>query len=238
MARNVSLARLLVMLRAEARYAQTVGAGMTVDQTLRQALSRTQEQLWLDFDWKHLEVDRDVVTIAGEWLYDFPADLDQERVKKVETKWGGLWSELTYGIGEGQYNQFDTEAGARTDPQWRWRLRETGQAELWPAPAASGNTIRFKGIRTLRPLVADSDVCDLDDNLIVLFAAAELLTAQKAPDANIKGTAAARRLAALRGFGTRGKSYNMTGQPRANNDPRSLDNPALSRFRVTYARAG
>ena len=48
------------------------------------------------------------------------------------------------------------------------------------------NSIKVTGIKNLSNLVADSDTADLDDQLIVLYAAAEVLTRQKQSDANNK----------------------------------------------------
>ena len=55
----------------------------------------------------------------------------------------------------------------------------------------------FKGMRPLRPLIALTDVADLDDDLIVLFAAAEELAAQKAKDADRKAQLAQAHLVSL-----------------------------------------
>ena len=53
--------------------------------------------------------------------------------------------------------------------------------------AATGEgTLRLKGVKNLNPLTAKTHTADLDDQLIVLFAAGELLARQKAPDAQMK----------------------------------------------------
>jgi hypothetical protein len=54
------------------------------------------------------------------------------------------------------------------------------------------------GTKILDDLIQESDVAELDDRLIVLFAAAELLARQKSNDAKIKLSQAERRLMMLR----------------------------------------
>ena len=66
---------------------------------------------------------------------------------------------------------------------------ENNQIEVFPVPAnnsqADGtDSVRIHGIRNLSPLVAESDLADLDDQLIVLFAASEILARQTQADAN------------------------------------------------------
>ena len=67
-----------------------------------------------------------------------------------------------------------------------------GQIEVWPIPANNGSSatkdgiVRLEGVKNLNPLSAKTDTADLDDQLIVLFAASELLTRQKSGDAQMK----------------------------------------------------
>lgn len=237
MALGTNLAGLLVMLRAEARLTQTVSAGLNSDPTLRQLIKRTQDTLWLENDWPHLRVFRDITTEAGQRYYDPPADMDFNRIFKVEQKWNNLWREVTYGIGEHEYNLYDPDMDRRTDPVIRWMLTEDQKIELWPLAATSAIPIRFRGVKTIPLLVADSDVAALDDELIVLLAAAEVLTSTKALDAKAKLNAATSRMRRLMSGGVR-RRYNMKGFA-PSSDPRfpyQDDDPF--RIRVTYARAG
>jgi hypothetical protein len=199
MALGTNLATLLGMLRAEARLTQSVAAGLNADQTHRVLLARHQDDLWTNFDWKHLLVDRDVVMQSGVRLYAFPADLSYDRTHRAQVKWGYQWRDLTDGVDESHYNQIDPDLGATQDPPMAWDLREGNVLEVWPTPATDGTVLRLTGTLALPPLVADSDTAILDDRLIVLLAAAEILAVQKAPDAQAKQTAAQRRLLALRG---------------------------------------
>lgn len=199
MALGANLAGLLGMLRAEARLTQNVGAGLNADITHRVLLARHQDDLWMLEGWKHLEVSRDITTDAGVRLYTWPVDLAFDRAVSVKAKWSSLWIDLSGGIDERHYNEVDPEQDSRQDPVRAWDLAEGNVLELWPLPASTGTMVRLTGTKALPPLVADSDVAIMDDRLIVLYAAAELLALQKAPDAPAKLAAANRRLLALRG---------------------------------------
>jgi hypothetical protein len=59
--------------------------------------------------------------------------------------------------------------------------------------------LQFIGKRKLGNLVANEDTADLDDRLIVLFAAAEILANQKSEDAQAKLSLANERYARLKG---------------------------------------
>ena len=79
----------------------------------------------------------------------------------------------------------------------RWTGSKT-QIEVWPLPA-SAQTLRVVGIRELRSLISNSDVADLDDQMIVLFAAAKILKAKKAEDWEDTLSAANSRRIKMRG---------------------------------------
>jgi hypothetical protein len=85
------------------------------------------------------------------------------------------------------YSAVNSETGATSDPVQLWRHYEGDQYEVWPVPSNSTNQIlRFRAVKKLSPLLANSDAADLDDNLIVLYSAAEFLARVKAADAPSK----------------------------------------------------
>lgn len=212
MAYGTSLAELLVKTRAEARHSANAGAGLNSDATLRQMLSRIQETEYLERDWRHMRVRRDISTVADERIYDWPADLAFDRATHAWVQWGNEWRLLSPGIDESHYNHL--APGVKQDPPRQWDRTEDNKIELWPTPATA-MTFRLCGIKSLSPLVADGDTADLDDVLLYLLAAAELLALQKAPDAGAKLTAANRRRNALIGSGDKKRSYSfLSGQMR------------------------
>jgi hypothetical protein len=234
MALGTPVSRLLSMLRAEARRTQTVSVGLNADDTLRQKLARVQDDLWMDYDWPHLRVYRDFQTQAGQRYYDFPVDLDYSRIEKFDQSWANLWRPVMPGITDSDYNLVNPDLGARQDPQLKWELRENMQIELWPPPASNGTCTRIWGIKTIAPLVADTSLAELDDNLIVLHVAAELLAGDGAKDASMMQGRATRRLLTLRGNTSNKKRYNMIGHNRPHG---TRDDEDAYRMRVTYAKA-
>lgn len=189
MAYGVSLAQLLVEMRAEARHSASAAAGINADASLRQMLARVQRTEWLSREWEHLKIRRDIVLVPGQRTYDWPADLSFDRATHAWVKWGNEWRFVAPGITESEYNHLDV--GGEQDPVQRWGRTEDNHVEVWPTPATEA-TFRLCGIKALGPLVADGDVAALDSDLLVLLGAAELLVQQKAPDARVKAEAAQR----------------------------------------------
>jgi hypothetical protein len=196
---GVTLQEMVGMLRGELLQSVNTAHGVNAAPAHKQILARTQRMLWLDHAWTHLRVDRDEPLVAGQRYYDFPTDLALDRVESVSVKWSGRWHCIERGIDVGLYNAFDSDVDVRTDPVLRWAPYETSQFEVWPMPATTGaQTIRFCGIRALNPLVNDSDTCDLDADMIVLFAAAELAADARSPRAEAIARRANSHFAKLR----------------------------------------
>jgi hypothetical protein len=81
--------------------------------------------------------------------------------------------------------------------------------------------LRLEGQAAINPLVADTDKCVLDSQLITLFAAAEVLANQKSEGAAMKLTKAQNYLRQLlkNQGATKRVNYNMGGSQRYGNDP-------------------
>jgi hypothetical protein len=178
-ARGTTLVKLLDRLRSELHLSLNPANNNQVHDKQIAFLQSTQEWLWADFTWPHLRVFRNYKLQAGQFLYDVGADFDIDRIEKIEVKYGGRWCRLDAGIDTTHYFLHDTELGQRSTPVRRWRIAENEQVEVWPIPDTNGDPITLEGylkvtgIRRLRPLVADADRCDLDDQLIYLYAAAK-----------------------------------------------------------------
>lgn len=198
MARGTTLGQLVVMLREEVGDATSSQLGLNNLPHMKRILARTQEFLWNDFAWPHLRVAREEVLQAGSRYYSLPADLSFDRVEeRVDVRNNETWELVTYGITADHYNASDSENDEREDPVTRWQVYEGNQYEVWPLPATTGTAggngvLRFHGVRNLLPLIADADTADLDDNLIVLFAATEILGRRSAKDAKAKENLATR----------------------------------------------
>lgn len=202
MALGTTLENLVVMFRAETRQSLSAAQGLNTLDAAKMSLRRVQEQLYDDFDWPHLRVRRDEALQAGQSVYSFPADLNADRVETAVVKGpapADRWVPVKYGITPAEYNQYDSEADVRADPVRRWALYEGGQYEVWPRPATTGGVFRLEGISALPALTDDQHVAVLDDLMIVMFAAAEWLEANKSPAAKSKLAAAQARYNRLRG---------------------------------------
>lgn len=197
MARGQTLGKLLTDLRAEIGFATASGVGQSENPALKVLLQRTQELLYDEHDWPHLQgVWYDVTLSAGQRYYNLPTELNYERVVRASTLWGGVWQPITVGFDTSAYNFSDSDNDQRADPPEKWRLYNATQFECWPMPATSGGKIRFIGTQSLGAFEAESDVAALDDRLIVLFAAAERLAGK--PRGKALTSLASRRLMVLK----------------------------------------
>lgn len=198
MARRVTLNQLVTKLRAEVRDAPGAAFGVQVRESYENLLRRYQETLWTQHDWPHMIVEVPMALQAGQRYYDPPDDpaMPIDRIKMIYYRHGTQWLPLPRGINRRLYGINDSDLDMRSDPPRRWDYynADSGadQIEIWPIPASNGdagtlnNYILFEGVRSLNPLIASSDRADLDDLTIVLFAAAELLAARGAKDAEMK----------------------------------------------------
>lgn len=230
--RGTTLTQMVSDLRVEARYDPNPALSVNIVPLLQRTLKRTQEFLYDEFDWSFLKVTRDIVLEAGSRYYDFPADLNLERVQRVDVLYSDQWRPVCRRLDLDHYNAHDSDDGERQDPVQIWDIRDTGdgpQIEVWPIPATA-TTLRLTGIRALKPLVEDGDRADLDDMMIVLYAAGELLAAAKDDLAEAKFSQAKARRDTMqaRSTKTRNNRFSLGGMP---------DDTEQERVSVSYARA-
>lgn len=220
MARGQTLISLLDDLRAECRASLNPAHNVQVRDQQVKALQRTQNWLWEDFDWPHLRVQRDIPCQAGQRFYEAPTDVLIDRITHIEVRYGWKWVVLDPHIDTtANYSQWDSDLGVRSWPIRRWRIFENEQIEVWPIPDHNADTegsldgtLRITGIRDLHPLVADTDTCDIDGRLIVLFAASEILAGNGAKDAELKLANANKHYAKLRGKLMPRRRFKMFGR--------------------------
>lgn len=209
MARNSTLTNLVDMLRDEIAASSDPSVGQSERALLENQINRAYEFYHGDYDWPHLRVRSDVLTAAGQRYYDFPADIDFDRVESIDTNHGGTWQPVVRGIENDHYDVFDSDNDERTDPVLRWDVIDTGsgpQMELWPIPATDNIKVRVTGFKNFTRLVSGSDRAVIDDMLIVLASAAKLLARYRLPDAEEAIAAAGRRYAILKARSTRRKN--------------------------------
>lgn len=179
MARGTQLLQLVQMLRDETGRATSVAVGVDDVPQLKSHLRRWQETLYDKDDWSFLRTVFDRIPLqAGQRYYDMPALLNVDRIEDVAVWDGATPLSMTRGIGFNEYAVYDSENDVRAEPTLRWDVRWTGtseQIEVWPVPSTNNLALQFIGIRKQRALIANADVADLDDQMLVLYAASELL---------------------------------------------------------------
>jgi hypothetical protein len=200
MSRGKQLQEVVAQLRAETGRNQNVAVGVSELDNLKEQIRRIQEMLYDEYDWPFLTVERSISLQAGQRFYDFPSDLNYDRINVVKFKYNNVYVEVERGITFDDYSIYDSTLGERSSPLLKWDVRNTGvieQLEAWPIPNDDGS-LHFFGTKKLSALVNDDDRLDLDDRMVVLFAAAEILARQKSPDARNKLDLANARLLKLR----------------------------------------
>jgi hypothetical protein len=222
MARGTTLGQLIEDLRAESGHSLAPSHGAATRDVLINVLNRIQRRYWEDYAWPFLRASRDVAVQAGLRYYSIPSDFTYERIERIEFKWGDRWQPLTYGIDINHYNQYDSDLDIRSYPIYRYREAENNQIEIWPISSENGSVatfdgiLRFTGIRNLNPLIAEADRADLDDQLLVMYAAAEILARQKSADAGAKLQQAEKHYARLKARNSKSEPFVMSAdEPKA-----------------------
>ncbi len=184
---GTTLLELLDMMKAEAGLSLNAAHNVSQRDPHVYLLNRVQRELYVTHDWPILKVTRLVSLVTGQRFYDLPADMDLEGVNEVYVTNGAQYEKLTWGIEPEDLNTYNADPTFRTWPVLKWYADpdNTRSFEVWPVPSQDG-TLTFRGRKALTKMVEDTDKCVLDDNLIALFAAAEILAKVKSEDAQIK----------------------------------------------------
>jgi hypothetical protein len=184
MARGSTLTALIAMLRIEIGASSDPSKGISERDSLIQSLNAEYLRLHEDFDWPFLSGYEIKLSQAGSRYYDVPTTLIAERITSVSVKVSNRWQGTTRRISLDNYNIYDPDEDQRSDPIQCWDVYGANQIEVWPLPATNDIKIRIDGIKKVSPMISGSDVCLLDDKLVVYFAAAEILRRKKKKDAD------------------------------------------------------
>lgn len=246
MARGKTLGDVLTSLRAELEISLNPAHNVQARDHQVRHLQRIQEQLYDDYTWPHLRVFRYLNAQDGQRYYDVTGvykdvngtlvaanDVSIDRVYKIYVRDGSIWRKLDPGITEQHYNAYDSDTDQRAWPPERWQVTEGNQIEIWPIPAMTGNLttrdniFRIRAVRNLGAFTDDAHVADLDDRLLALMAAAEMMGGEKGQK---KAALANKRLLKLRGNATKTQAFRMfgSGEPR-----RVLRGPPTVYYRTT-----
>lgn len=210
MARGATLLSIVTAVRNEIGRAPDVSVGQSDIEGIKQKVRRVYESVYEE-EWPHLHAQFDKITLqAGQRYYDPPTSingtagfqLDYERLDRAYVWYSGLPHPLKYGIGPQEYASFDSTIDVRAEPALRYDIRFTGvkeQIEIWPVPSSNTQYLQFEGVPKCSQLVNESDVLNIDDKLIIMLVAAELLERQGSKDAKSMATLATKRYFKLTG---------------------------------------
>lgn len=210
MALNTTLLDLRTMLKAE--IGDNLSSGTALDTTYTQKLALAQKLLVSELDFSYLQEQWDVSVGAGGRYVAMPTTtvrgssylMDYSRQPEAYVFFNQLYIGLEYGIGVPEFNYQNSDLNQGVDPiqRWRWTHKGVGaanqQVEFWPMPQTA-QTVRFYGQRALNALAVDADTADLDDVLLVLTVAVDILSRRKGADAATRLASASRRLQQIRG---------------------------------------
>lgn len=189
MAIGAQFSAIIIDLRAELRRPSDVSVGVDDNDSLKRVVNSVYRTLIDEYDWPHLRTVFDKIPmVAGQRVYDYPTGFDPDSVEEAVVWLGSFNTRITRRISVDGYSFLDPSTDQRSDPPLAWDTKfnpATGQSqiEVWPIPASASYSMQFTGVYNPPKLVNNTDVCLLDDELIVGFAAAQLLEAQDSKDA-------------------------------------------------------
>jgi hypothetical protein len=187
MARGTQFAALVYMLRAEIRRSTAVNVGVDDLPEIKQAINRQYAIQWAATEWPFLDDYYKLQLNIGQKLYSPPNGLyfttramTFDRIKDIAVFYSGVPQRIERGIHFEDYALFDGDLGSYSDPVLKYDIRYGNagqeQIEVWPVPSGSAQVLKAFAKVAWAPLVSDSDLCLIDDLLVVLFAAADLLS--------------------------------------------------------------
>jgi len=212
MARNSTLSQLRDQLRAEIGASSNVAMGVNTVPQMNHMLNRVQERLWTDYDWPFLWTETDVQSVDAVRYYAVPSTVNPDRITKIMVQWNDFWYACESGISAAHYNIVNSDIGQKEDNVRRWRLSDNGhQFEVWPIPESDQQKFRLFAYMNCPKMISDSDRALLDDTLIVLFTAAEMLAALKDDASQLKYDQAKLHFLRLKSLSTKNADFVMGG---------------------------
>lgn len=206
-----TLDELVVMLRGEIGASTNQSMGVNQVEPLYQILRRTQRFYYNDYDWPEFIIERDETILAGERYYTFNTDVDYTRIFDAWILDSGDWRRIGHGIHPECYNSFDSENGEQSSPIELWDHYEGNQFEVWPISSVD-TSLRWRCVKQLPEMTGGTSQCTLDADLIVLFAASEILARDGKKDAPIKLQAAQQKYAQLKGRSQKRRVIHLSPQ--------------------------
>lgn len=195
---GATLDEIIEAVQLEVGHSTSANVGVNFREHLAARIRNEYRRLHTDFEWPHLLGWHTIDTVVGTELCAFPADIALDRVSAVYAKLpDGDWAKLCRSLDVSDYNEVDTDADETRDPVLKWRPRGLTQFEIWPAPKTAGK-LRIVAKSARLPLQDGDDLCDIDKDTLVLFAAASLLFKAGSEEAGVTLQRGRNRYDALR----------------------------------------
>ena len=170
-------------------------------------LQNAQYQIYWMQNWKKLTDYDDKIIGVDQYLVDYPAEANPERILKMAVNTGSgseLWVELKEGITTAHYN-------TQSNTAYPQRYERYAQIELWPKCDAS-RTLRIWYVKSLDSFTLDGDEATIDDEMILLHATATGKSHYRQPDAAIWSSQLEALLARIRGTAFGNKRFRAEGK--------------------------
>jgi len=148
-------------------------------------LRNGQVQLYWQFDWPQLKkVDKTTVTNQGQVFYDWPDDIDPDRLVNVAMEDTSSATPNIWSLIEGIDWKHDNYATPQDQPS---RFERRDQLEIWPQPDSNNYKIWIEYVKRLNAFTIDTDKATLDEDMILLHALASAKAHYRHKDAEIYG---------------------------------------------------
>lgn len=188
--------RTLGELRAEMRAmlgGGNLGAAAGLNATLIDThLRNAQTLLYWTHDWAHLRAYTLPTLGLNQFLIDYPATANPDRIKWISVFRGGVWSKpLARGITPPMYTY-------QLNYSWPQKWEPYQQIEIWPA-SDQAYPLRVMFIKALGAFNVDADRASLDDSMVSIVATSTLKAHYRQPDAAIAKSQADTLIIALKG---------------------------------------
>jgi len=178
----------------KAAVGDSLSVGTQSDALYNQLLHDKQDNLAGDYDFNFLVQRWNITANPGDRYLTYPTTtidgttntvINFDRPVKLYRSWTNHWVEVLNGAEEDEeYNYLNPDTNLSgwpqqaLDPVQKWQMHDQTKFEIWPIPVTA-QILRFVGQRVVGALSADGDKADLDDALITLAVAVDLLIKRK-----------------------------------------------------------
>lgn len=171
-----TLGELRSRLRARLGYSAAGAAAGVNQEIINSFLQDAQTVLYWTHDWARLRKYTDITIGVNQYLVDYPAACNPERIKAISIRLNGIWTPpLKKGITPEHYTTQDN-----VSVPYRWE--PYAQIELWPK-ADQSYTGRVFYVKNLDPFTQDAHRATIDHDLVFILALADGKGHYRQPDA-------------------------------------------------------